>query len=63
MTGGAPQAGSAGVRSGLAGLEEILSGIEGLAFVHLGQADVVRDRIVRDIVSAYERVDATAKER
>jgi phosphate starvation-inducible protein PhoH and related proteins len=42
-------------RSGLLGLEPILSGIEGLAFVHLGAGDVVRHRIVADIVAAYEK--------
>jgi phosphate starvation-inducible PhoH-like protein len=42
-------------RSGLAGLERMLTGIEGLAFVHLGTGDVVRHRIVSDIVAAYER--------
>jgi phosphate starvation-inducible PhoH-like protein len=42
-------------RSGLAGLERILTGIDGLAFVHLSAADVVRHRIVADIVAAYER--------
>ncbi len=58
VTGDVTQVDVAGGRSGLAGLEQILSGIDGLAFVHLGQSDVVRDRIVRDIVSAYERVEA-----
>ena len=42
-------------RSGLAGLERVLTGIEGLTFVHLDYADVVRHRIVADIVAAYER--------
>jgi phosphate starvation-inducible PhoH-like protein len=42
-------------RSGLAGLERVLTGIDGLAFVHLSGADVVRHRIVADIVAAYER--------
>jgi phosphate starvation-inducible PhoH-like protein len=46
-------------RSGLMGLEPILAGIEGLTFVHLGAGDVVRHRIVADIVAAYE----TASER
>ena len=41
-------------RSGLFDLERILQGIEGLAFVHLGKSDVVRHRIVADIVAAYE---------
>jgi phosphate starvation-inducible PhoH-like protein len=42
-------------RSGLLGLEQVLTGIDGLAFVHLGAGDVVRHRIVADIVAAYER--------
>jgi phosphate starvation-inducible protein PhoH and related proteins len=33
----------------------VLHGIEGLAWVKLGAADVVRHRIVADIVAAYER--------
>src|SRR5262245_31436236 len=42
-------------KSGLVGLERVLTGIDGLAFVHLTGADVVRHRIVADIVAAYER--------
>ena len=42
-------------RSGLVGLEPVLSGVRDLAFVHLAQRDVVRHRIVGDIVAAYER--------
>ena len=42
-------------KSGLAGLERTLAGIEGLAFVKLTGADVVRHKIVADIVAAYER--------
>jgi phosphate starvation-inducible PhoH-like protein len=42
-------------RSGLLGLERTLTGIDGLTFVHLGAGDVVRHRIVADIVAAYER--------
>jgi phosphate starvation-inducible PhoH-like protein len=45
-------------KSGLAGLEKTLTGIEGLAFVRLSGSDVVRHRIVADIVEAYERQDA-----
>ena len=44
-----------GQSSGLRVVEEILSGIEGLAFVHLDGSDVVRHRIVQDIVEAYGR--------
>lgn len=42
-------------RSGLAGLERVLTGVEGLTFVHLDYGDVVRHKIVADIVAAYER--------
>jgi phosphate starvation-inducible protein PhoH and related proteins len=42
-----------GQRSGLVVVEEILSAIEGIEFVHLGARDVVRHKIVQDIVEAY----------
>lgn len=54
VTGDVTQIDLPGGRSGLNGLEEILSGIEGLAFVRLGKRDVVRHKIVSDIVAAYE---------
>ena len=54
VTGDVTQIDVASGRSGLIGLERILDGIDGLAFIRLGQSDVVRNRIVRDIVSAYE---------
>ena len=41
-------------RSGLHGLEDVLTGIDGLSFVRLSSKDVVRHRIVQDIVDAYE---------
>ncbi len=41
-------------KSGLAALERTLAGIDGLAFVKLTGADVVRHKIVADIVAAYE---------
>jgi phosphate starvation-inducible PhoH-like protein len=43
-------------RSGLLGLERVLADIPDLAFVHLDATDVVRHRIVADIVAAYESV-------
>jgi phosphate starvation-inducible PhoH-like protein len=46
-------------RSGLLGLEDILTGIDGLSFVHLTSKDVVRHRIVQQIVDAYERAVPT----
>jgi phosphate starvation-inducible PhoH-like protein len=45
-------------RSGLDGLAEVLEGIDGVAFVELTRRDVVRHRIVAEIVDAYERADA-----
>ncbi len=56
VTGDTTQVDVAGGRSGLAGLERILAGIDGLGWVHLTSGDVVRHRIVQDIVDAYERV-------
>jgi phosphate starvation-inducible protein PhoH and related proteins len=48
-------------KSGLVNLERILTGVDNLAFVHLGKGDVVRHKIVADIVDAYERdTDARA---
>jgi phosphate starvation-inducible PhoH-like protein len=44
-------------RSGVGDLERILGGIDGLDFVHLDGRDVVRHRIVADIVNAYARSD------
>jgi phosphate starvation-inducible PhoH-like protein len=59
VTGDTTQVDIPGGRSGLLGLERVLQGIEGLAFVHLGAGDVVRHRIVADIVAAYERSTAS----
>ena len=58
VNGDATQVDIPGGRSGLIGLEPVLGGIEGVAFVHLTQADVVRHRIVREIVNAYDRYAA-----
>lgn len=55
VTGDTTQVDVPGGRSGLVGLERTLAGIDGLTFVHLGAGDVVRHRIVADIVEAYER--------
>jgi len=56
-----------GQTSGLAVVQEILEGIEGIEFCHLGARDVVRHKIVQDIVEAYRRFgeqrDAAAAER
>ena len=55
VTGDTSQVDVPGGRSGLVGLEKVLAGIDGLTFVHLTGSDVVRHRIVADIVAAYER--------
>jgi len=39
--------------SGLMQVERILSGIEGIAFHYFDESDVVRHRLVRDIIRAY----------
>ena len=39
--------------SGLVQIERILPGIDGLAFCYLTESDVVRHRIVREIIKAY----------
>jgi phosphate starvation-inducible protein PhoH and related proteins len=39
--------------SGLLQVERILPGIEGIGFCYLGEGDVVRHRLVRDIIRAY----------
>jgi phosphate starvation-inducible protein PhoH and related proteins len=40
-------------QSGLIQIERILGGIDGIAFHYLQEADVIRHRLVRDIVRAY----------
>ena len=63
ITGDETQVDVAGGRSGLGGLERILGGIEGVSFVRLSSKDVVRHRIVQDIVDAYERHEGRAAPR
>jgi phosphate starvation-inducible PhoH-like protein len=46
-----------GRRSGLRVVRDVLSDIESVAFAHLTGRDVVRHRIVQQIVEAYERYD------
>lgn len=63
VTGDATQVDVPGGRSGLSSLEGILGDIEGVGFVHLGARDVVRHRIVQDIVDAYAKADEPRTER
>ena len=47
-------------KSGLATIEHILDGIDGIAFAHLKPEDVVRHALVGKIVAAYDRHTAIA---
>lgn len=48
------------VGSGLTDAVERLAGIDGVAVAKLGRADIVRHRLVREIVQAYDREDGSA---
>ncbi|MEJ8279344.1 PhoH family protein [Pseudonocardia sp. DW16-2] len=50
-------------RSGLAVVQDILDGVEDVHFSRLDSADVVRHRLVSDIVDAYARFDAASERR
>ena len=58
VTGDTSQIDLAGERSsGLLVIEDILGGIDDIEFCHLTSADVVRHRLVGEIIDAYERWD------
>lgn len=44
--------------SGLVQIQNILQGIEGVAFVYLEKKDVVRHKLVKDIINAYENFNS-----
>ncbi len=46
-----------GTRSGLIETVEILTDVEGLKFVYFTDKDVIRHRLVQDIIKAYERAE------
>lgn len=48
-------------QSGLISIQRILKDIEGIDFVYLGDEDVVRHRLVKDIINAYEKYDAVVQ--
>ncbi|MDT7908245.1 MAG: PhoH family protein [Candidatus Calescibacterium sp.] len=50
-------------KSGLSGLDQILGGIEGIAFVYLNHQDVVRHPVVSKIIQAFERYDKMREEK
>jgi phosphate starvation-inducible PhoH-like protein len=47
-----------GTRSGLKVVQHILDGVEDVHFTRLSSHDVVRHKLVSDIVDAYTRYDA-----
>ena len=57
VTGDVTQIDVPGGRSGLVGLEAVLGGVENVEFVHLTRRDVVRHKIVADIIEAYEHAE------
>jgi len=44
--------------SGLVQIQKILAGIQGIEFVYLTEKDVVRHKLVQDIIRAYERFES-----
>ena len=61
VTGDTTQIDVPGGKSGLRDVEGTLDGVDDIEFVRLGGRDIVRHRIVQDIVSAYDRRDARRK--
>ncbi|MDZ7331863.1 MAG: PhoH family protein [candidate division KSB1 bacterium] len=49
-------------QSGLVQIQKILQGIEGIDYVYLSERDVVRHRLVREIIKAYDRFDSNQLE-
>ena len=50
-------------RSGLVQAVQVLSGVEGVSFIHFNDADVIRHPLVGRIVQAYERSETAAGRR
>jgi phosphate starvation-inducible PhoH-like protein len=48
-----------GRASGLIEVQKILDGIEGIRFVYFTNRDVVRHKLVQQIIKAYEQFEAT----
>jgi phosphate starvation-inducible PhoH-like protein len=48
-------------QSGLVQIQEILRDIDGIAYVYFSKSDVVRHRLVREIIQAYEDYDMRMK--
>ncbi|MCJ7498050.1 MAG: PhoH family protein [candidate division Zixibacteria bacterium] len=44
--------------SGLVQIQKILAGIEGIEFIYLSEKDVLRHKLVQDIIKAYDRYES-----
>lgn len=49
-------------KSGLKEAKEILSNVDGVEFIYFEKTDVVRHRLVKDIIEAYEKFDGDEEE-
>jgi phosphate starvation-inducible PhoH-like protein len=49
------------ISSGLVEIIEVLAGIEGIEFIYLDKSDVVRHKLVRDIIHAYDKIQNNKK--
>ena len=49
-------------KSGLIQAKEILNGIEGVGFVYFDREDVVRHKLVKDIIDAYDKFNGNGKD-
>ena len=50
-----------GRTSGLIEAEKILAGIKGLRIIYFSERDVVRHRLVQDIIKAYDKFEKSRK--
>jgi phosphate starvation-inducible PhoH-like protein len=50
-------------QSGLMKSVELLRGIEGIAIVELSESDVIRHKLVKKIIEAFDRQEAAAADR
>ncbi len=49
------------ITSGLVQIQEVLQQIQGVSFVYFDKEDVVRHRLVKDIIQAYDKFNANGK--
>jgi len=52
-----------GEMSGLVAVQKVLADVRGIEFIYLKPTDIVRHRLVQDIVNAYERAESRADRR